>query len=281
MGDLFSDAVPSEWIARVLRKAREFPSTRFMFLTKNPARYGEFLDLFPRGSVLGATIETNRDDLARSVSRAPPPLARHEAMAELRWPYKYVSIEPIMDFDLDVMVSWVADIRPVSVHVGYDNWNSRLPEPPLWKTRELVRRLSSLPPGTSSLALEAEKGEAKLSYDGLVSFKADLLESSLSASLGGLGNLRAELDLSDSEADLDLSYGELRGESRVSVDAEGSSVNVNATIRGGNSVTPMIKESEDSSISIDVDRSLGGGEGSVIFELSSSESRVRAKFRRG
>lgn len=146
MGDLFSDAMPSEWIARVLRKAREFPSTRFMFLTKNPARYGEFLDLFPRNSVLGATIETNRDDLARSVSRAPPPSARHEAMAELRWPYKYVSIEPIMDFDLDVMVSWVADIRPVSVHVGYDNWNSRLPEPPLWKARELVRRLSSMVP---------------------------------------------------------------------------------------------------------------------------------------
>ncbi|AMD30656.1 DUF5131 family protein [Acidilobus sp. 7A] len=144
MGDLFSDAMPREWVEAVLRRAREFPSTRFMFLTKNPARYSEFLDVLPRNSVLGVTIETNRDDLARSVSRAPPPSRRHEAMSELRWPYKYISVEPLMDFDLEVMVSWAADIRPVSAHVGYDNWNSRLPEPPLWKARELVRRLSAI-----------------------------------------------------------------------------------------------------------------------------------------
>lgn len=139
----------------------------------------------------------------------------------------------------------------------------------------------SLPPGASSLSVESEEGDVKLAYGGLGSFRADLLESSMSVSLKDLGNLAAELDLSDSEADLELSYGELRGESRIAVDAEGSSVNIDATARESVSVTPKVKESEDSSISVDVDSSLGGGEGSIVFELSSSESRVKAKFRRG
>lgn len=138
MGDMFSDAVPSEWVLSVLRRLRDFPGVRFMFLTKNPSRYLEFLDAFPRGSVLGATIETNRDDLAASVSRAPPPSRRYESMVELRWPRKYVSVEPVMDFDLGVLTSWLREISPVTVHVGYDNWGSRLPEPPLAKVMKLV-----------------------------------------------------------------------------------------------------------------------------------------------
>lgn len=144
MGDLFSDGVPDEWIREVLRRARQFPSTKFLFLTKNPGRYFDFLGEMPPNAYLGATIETNRDDLARSVSRAPPPSARARAMIELPWPRKYVSIEPIMDFDLDVMVGWLREISPVTVHIGYDNWNSRLPEPPLWKARRLVEEASKI-----------------------------------------------------------------------------------------------------------------------------------------
>jgi len=98
--------------------------------------------------VLGATIETNRDDLAMSVSRAPPPSQRYKAMRDLPWPHKYVSIEPVMEFDLEELASWVEEIRPVSVHVGYDNWNSRLPEPPLWKVRALIERVSRVAPVT-------------------------------------------------------------------------------------------------------------------------------------
>jgi len=147
MGDLFSEGVPDDWIRAVLRRARESPA-RYLFLTKNPARYHRFLEEFPRSSVLGATIETNRDDLAMSVSRAPPPSQRYKAMRDLPWPHKYVSIEPVMEFDLEELALWVEEIRPVSVHVGYDNWNSRLPEPPLWKVRALIERVSRVAPVT-------------------------------------------------------------------------------------------------------------------------------------
>lgn len=141
MGDLFSDGVPDEWIVTVLEWARRSPA-RFLFLTKNPARYRRFLDLIPPRSVLGTTIETNRDDLTMSISRAPPPSERYTTLRDLPWSSKFVSIEPVMDFDLNLLTEWVREISPVTVHVGYDNWGSRLPEPPLWKVRELITRLS-------------------------------------------------------------------------------------------------------------------------------------------
>ena len=62
MGDLFGEWVPSEWIERVIEYTGRFPRTDFLFLTKNPARYHEFLDKFPPNAILGATIETNRDE---------------------------------------------------------------------------------------------------------------------------------------------------------------------------------------------------------------------------
>jgi hypothetical protein len=52
-----------------------------------------------------------------------------------------VSIEPIMDFDLETFVQWISDIKPILVHVGYDNYNSNLPEPPLSKTKQLIEHL--------------------------------------------------------------------------------------------------------------------------------------------
>jgi hypothetical protein len=49
-----------------------------------------------------------------------------------------VSVEPIMDFDLEILVQWISDIKPILVHVGYDNYNNNLPEPSLSKTMQLI-----------------------------------------------------------------------------------------------------------------------------------------------
>jgi len=146
MGDLFGDFVPGEWISRVLAHTRRFPETYFLFLTKNPARYKEFLDEMPERAILGATIETDRDDLyvREAVSGAPLPSRRYEAMRDLEWDAKFVSIEPILDFDPERFPGWIEEIGPVMVYVGYDNYSNRLPEPPLRKTLELVERLSEI-----------------------------------------------------------------------------------------------------------------------------------------
>jgi protein gp37 len=140
MGDLFGDWVPSEWILKVIDAISKSPSSNFLFLTKNPKRYMEFLDFYPKNLVLGATIETNRD---YTVSKAPSTTERYEFMKKLPYENKIVSVEPIMDFDLETFVNWIKDINPVMVHVGYDNYNNDLPEPTLCKTKQLIGTLGS------------------------------------------------------------------------------------------------------------------------------------------
>jgi len=140
MGDLFGDWVPSEWILKVIDAISKSPSSHFLFLTKNPKRYMEFLDLYPENVVLGATIETNRN---YPVSKAPSTIERYNFMKELSFKNKIVSIEPIMDFDLETFAEWVRNINPVMVHVGYDNYNNNLVEPEISKTKQLIDQLNT------------------------------------------------------------------------------------------------------------------------------------------
>lgn len=138
MGDLFGNWVPQEWIVKVINAIKQSPSSNFLFLTKNPKRYMEFLDLYPENVVLGATIETNRD---YNVSKCPTTCERYKYMRELPFKNKVISIEPIMDFDPEIFVQLLRDIGPVLVHVGYDNYNNNLPEPSLSKTYQLIDQL--------------------------------------------------------------------------------------------------------------------------------------------
>jgi protein gp37 len=140
MGDLFAETVPDEWIEMVLDHVKRFPSTFFLFLTKNPERYHSFVDMFPKNSILGATIETDDDNIYRGISRAPPPSKRIKSMAELDWGSKFISIEPILKFT-DGFARKIRDIEPFMVYVGYDNYNHRLPEPTLAETNRLIESL--------------------------------------------------------------------------------------------------------------------------------------------
>jgi len=87
---------------------------------------------------LGATIESNR---VYAVSKAPPVAERALAMSALQYKRKFVSVEPILDFDIDIFANMIEGIAPEIVAVGYDNWNNRLPEPRLSKTLHFIERL--------------------------------------------------------------------------------------------------------------------------------------------
>jgi len=142
MGDIMGSAVRDEWILRVLEHIGRFPQARFLLLTKNPERYVDFIDVMPSNVVLGATIETDDDELyiKHSISKAPPPSARIRAMRKLDWSAKFISVEPILDFTPRFPVE-IAFIKPSIVYVGYDNYMCRLPEPPLYKTIDLISSL--------------------------------------------------------------------------------------------------------------------------------------------
>jgi hypothetical protein len=56
------------------------------------------------------------------------PQERAEELAKIELP-RYVTIEPIMDFDLEKMVDLIRKCKPVQVNIGADSGNNHLPEP--------------------------------------------------------------------------------------------------------------------------------------------------------
>lgn len=93
--DLFGEWVPELWITSVIAVVAQNPIHQFVFLTKNPRRYHEFV--FPNNVYLGVTIES------------PDKMFRAKEMEGLT-NKKLASIEPVMgDFtgvDLS-MFDWV------------------------------------------------------------------------------------------------------------------------------------------------------------------------------
>ena len=145
MGDLFSEFIPSNWIKKILDHVRLFPEAYFLLLTKNPSRYHEFILEMPKNVILGATIETNLDHIVEqnAISRAPLPSERYIAMKELQWDKKMLSIEPILDFDVETFSYWIENVFPFLVYIGYDNYNHKLPEPSLNKTMKLIKKINN------------------------------------------------------------------------------------------------------------------------------------------
>lgn len=139
--DMWAKNVLSEWIVKVLDQCNMYPENAYLFQSKNPARFEDFLDILPKNSILGTTIETDKYRIHGIVTLAPDPLERATALAELKWNRKFVSIEPIMEFDIDTMVKWIRSIRPAFISIGADSKRSNLPEPSPEKVRKLIEEL--------------------------------------------------------------------------------------------------------------------------------------------
>lgn len=145
-GDLFGYWVWPAWIRRVLNHCRAYPQNTYLFQTKNPIKFQEFVDEFPPRTILGTTIETNRN---YRVTMAPTPSERQQQIAYLKnvlrgfKGFKWmVSIEPIMDFDVPDLKRMIWSIHPVFVSIGADSGRNKLPEPSAPKLKELIRQIS-------------------------------------------------------------------------------------------------------------------------------------------
>lgn len=139
MGDLFGEWVPDMWISKVMDVVERSSQASFLLLTKNPRRYLELGDL-PSRVFLGATIESNRD--YSSLSNAPPQSHRIEFMKKIAHDNKALVVEPILDFDLEEFTMAVKEVSPSFIYIGYDNYRCNLPEPPLEKTLEFIKKVS-------------------------------------------------------------------------------------------------------------------------------------------
>ena len=141
MGDMWGDWVRRLWIELVLMNVSECPKATFLFLTKNPERYLDFLDQMPPNVILGATVESNEH--YPGISKAPPVYERLSAMEAIKGKRTMLSIEPIMDFDLYEFGYQIKLVAPEFVYIGYNNYPKGvcLPEPTLEKTQALIEEL--------------------------------------------------------------------------------------------------------------------------------------------
>ncbi|MEN3052058.1 MAG: DUF5131 family protein [Candidatus Methanosuratincola petrocarbonis] len=138
LGDLFCSDMPPSIIERVVEVIEQNPQAKFLLMTKNPSRYD---DVSPLDNVaFGVTIESNRN--YRELSKAPKQTERLDALVQLDRAMKrtFVSVEPILDFDMDAMVYFLTNFTK-AVAIGYDNYGHKLPEPPLEKTLMLIEEL--------------------------------------------------------------------------------------------------------------------------------------------
>jgi len=136
-----------EWLVHIVGVIKEHGDRTFYLQSKDPECFEGLVEGVDN-LVVGTTIETNRlffetpsEFTAYSeISQAPHPFWRYSVLTRLD-ARKYVTIEPILDFDLPKLVSGLRAIQPEYVYIGYDNHNCRLPEPPLEKTLKLIEEL--------------------------------------------------------------------------------------------------------------------------------------------
>ena len=136
--DMFADEIPYFWTRITIDHCKKYKENKYFFQTKNPE--GILCYPLPDNSVVCTTIESNEwyKDVMRN---SPYPLDRAYAMEKLTDYKKYVTIEPILDFDLTEMIRLIDMCNPVQVNIGADSGNNHLPEPPKEKILELISEL--------------------------------------------------------------------------------------------------------------------------------------------
>lgn len=145
MCDMWAKGCAESDIRQVLKHCAGYPKNTYVFQTKNPARWcGDSLPLaFPPSVVLGTTIETDDWALLKPMTNAPAPLARAHDMRGL--PYtKFVTIEPILDFDVEGLATLIGLARPSWVNIGADSKGHGLPEPSWAKVQALIVEIKGM-----------------------------------------------------------------------------------------------------------------------------------------
>ena len=138
--DMFAENIPNDWILNTLTKCNWYDN-KYLFQTKNPAKFDSYIGDITRPFYICTTIETNRH-YPEYMGNSPNPIVRSLGMEILKTQQKYVTIEPIMDFDLKPMVELIKRCEPIQVNIGADSGNNNLPEPSWKKIMQLKEELS-------------------------------------------------------------------------------------------------------------------------------------------
>jgi protein gp37 len=137
--DLFAEGIPREWAGETLRHCEKYPS-RYLFQSKDPLRMGSFPELYGIARAICTTIETNRW-YSEIMAHSPSLEDRADGMGMLDKFDRFVTIEPIIDFDLIPLVELIKRCEPKQVNIGADSGNNHLPEPSRDKVLALIDEL--------------------------------------------------------------------------------------------------------------------------------------------
>lgn len=119
----------------------------YYFQSKNPICFNKYLDWFKQHTdkvILLTTLETNRDENYEEISRAPKPYRRFIDFYKLDYPHKAVTIEPVLDFDLDIFLNWMLMLKELEyIWIGYNSKPKAvsLPEPNREKLKQFIIEL--------------------------------------------------------------------------------------------------------------------------------------------
>ena len=129
-----------EWMEQVLDIVRKRHDRRFFFQTKDPRVFLKYD--FPNNSILGITLENNRDYKYDLISKAPLPHKRWSDFRKIDHPKKRITVEPILEFDIDNFFMMLYESNPEKIYIGYDTKKTLgLIEPTIEKTRLLISYL--------------------------------------------------------------------------------------------------------------------------------------------
>ncbi|KKM67080.1 hypothetical protein LCGC14_1474660 [marine sediment metagenome] len=128
--------ISNDNMEHILNKIKEYPDRTFFFQTKDPEWFSQWV--FPSNTILGITLETDRNTKLLEFSKAPSPLTRFYDFKDIKHHRKFITIEPILKFNLGVFLRMIQGLKPERIYIGYDSKKNNLPEPSLKKVRHLI-----------------------------------------------------------------------------------------------------------------------------------------------
>lgn len=139
--DMFNEMIPADWIRNTLIKCNSY-NNKYLFQSKNCERMIRWIEwgyLDKNKTLLCATLETNKW-YRNIMNKSDMPWQRAFDFKYYNGK-KYITIEPIMEFDLDKFVKMIKECEPIQVNIGADSGNNNLPEPSPEKILELIQEL--------------------------------------------------------------------------------------------------------------------------------------------
>jgi len=138
--DLFAESIPTDWIRKTINHCCKFKN-HYLFQTKNPQTFYNFAHSYglPNNVSFCTTLETNKW-IPDIMKESPIPSFRSYYASKIGLPL-FITIEPIMDFDLDMFIKLIFRCVPIQVNIGADSGNNHLPEPSKEKILELITEL--------------------------------------------------------------------------------------------------------------------------------------------